>query len=192
MSRCGAALCEQVPLVNEILELPGLRLRPWTHEDAETLLSAFGDPSIRRYATTVVDTAAAATRFVANRATGWAERTGASWAITDEGTGGVLGHVGVHVVEQWLGYAMIGYWLLPRGRGRGLATQAVRAGTTAAFTHLDLHRIELAHAIENVASCAVAERCGYLYEGTLRDAMRYAGEQWSTEHLHARLVTDES
>lgn len=178
--------------MSEVLELPGLRMRPWTHGDTETLLAAFGDPSIRHYATTVVDTAAAATQFVANRTAGWAERTGMSWAITDAGSSGVLGHVGIHVVERWLGYATIGYWLLPRARRQGVATQAVRAGTAAAFTHLDLHRIELAHAIENVASCAVAEHCGYQYEGTLRDAMRYAGERWSTEHLHARLVTDES
>lgn len=178
--------------MSEVLELPGVRMRPWAHGDTEELLAAFGDPSIRHYATTVVDTAAAATKFVANRTAGWAERTGMSWAITGAGSGGVLGHVGIHVVERWLGYATIGYWLLPRARGQGVATRAVRAGTTAAFTHLDLHRIELAHAIENVASCAVAERCGYQYEGTLRDAMRYAGERWSTEHLHARLVTDES
>lgn len=174
-----------------VLDLPGLRLRQWTIDDADALLGAFGDPAIRQYATTVVDTMADAARFVEIRATAWADGTGVSWAVTEGTAGSVLGHVGVHVVERWLGYAAIGYWLLPRARGRGIATQAVRAGTTAAFTHLDLHRIELAHAVENAASCAVAERCGYPSEGTLRDAMRYVGDRWSTEHLHARLVTDE-
>lgn len=178
--------------MSTVLHLPGLLMRPWTQEDADALLSAFSDLSIRHYATTVVDSAAAADRFIGSRTAGWTERTGMSWAITDAAARSVLGHVGIHVVEQWLGYATIGYWLLPRARGRGVATQAVRAATTAAFAHLDLHRIELAHAIENYASCAVAERCGYPYEGTLRDAMRYAGDRWSTEHLHARLVTDES
>lgn len=173
-----------------VLDLPGLRLRPWRSDDTDVLLAGFGDPSIRQYATTAVDTAADAARFVETRETGWAERTDVAWAITDAETASILGHVGVHVVERWLGYAAIGYWLLPRGRGRGIATRAVRAATSAAFSHLDLHRIELAHAVENTASCAVAERCGYRFEGTLRDAMRYLGDRWSTEHLHARLVTD--
>ena len=169
--------------------LPDLRMRPWVPTDTTDLLAAFGDPAIRHYSKTVVDTAADASQFVRIRAQAWSERTGASWAITsDRGT--VLGHVGIHVVDRALDSAIIGYWLLPRARGHGVAARAVRAGTTFAFRQLMLHRIELAHAVENAASCRVAERAGYLYEGTLRDAMRYTGERWSTEHLHARLVTD--
>lgn len=169
--------------------LPPLRMRPWSPADAADLLAAFGDPAIRHYSTTVVDTAADAAHFVALRALAWSERTGASWAIaSDRGT--VLGHVGVHVVDRALDTAVVGYWLLPRARGRAVAARAVRAGTAFAFRHLALHRIELAHAVENSASCRVAERAGFAYEGTLRDAMRYLDDRWSTEHLHARLVTD--
>lgn len=174
-----------------VLEVPGLRLRPWEHSDAGELLRAFGEMSIRHYSATVVDTAADAAAFVDKRAAAWSERYGVSWAVVAAGTGSVVGHIGIAVTERSLDTAMIGYWLLPRARGRGVATRAVRAATAFGFGYLDLHRIELAHAVENVASCAVATRAGYPYEGTLRDAMRYAGERWSTEHLHARLVTDE-
>ena len=123
-------------------------------------------------------------------AAAWTERTGVSWAVTSASTGTMLGHVGVHVVNRDLDCGMTGYWLLPRARGRGVATRAVIGATAYAFQHLDLHRIELAHAVENVASCAVAERAGFPHEGTRRDAMRFLGGPWSTEHLHARLVTD--
>lgn len=177
--------------MTEVLTLPGLTLRPWGHGDAKVLLAAFGDPAVRHYSLTVVDTAADAVAFVDKRATAWAERCGASWAVVDAETGTVLGHVGISVTERSLDTGMIGYWLLPRARGRGVATRAVRAGTSFGFGYLDLHRIELAHAVENVASCGVARRAGFPYEGTLRDAMRYPGDRWSTEHLHARLVTDD-
>jgi RimJ/RimL family protein N-acetyltransferase len=59
------------------------------------------------------------------------------------------------------------------------------------FERLGWHRIELAHAVENERSCGVARRCGYLQEGVMRHAMRYAADgRWSDEHLHARLSTD--
>lgn len=172
------------------LSLPGLRLRPWERTDAEQIISAFGDPAIRHYSKHVVDTGADALAFVTARASAWDKGTGVSWAVTDAESGTVLGHVGVNLVDRALDYATVGYWLLHRARGRGVATAAVIGATDFAFRHLDLHRIELAHAVENAASCAVARRAGFAYEGTLRDAMRYTGGRWSTEHLHARLVTD--
>lgn len=168
-----------------------LRLRPWTLEDSEVVLSAFVDPSIRHYAGNLYDTAADATRFVTTRSTAWAEGTGAAWAVTAAATGTVLGHVGLHEMDARLRLAMVGYWLLPRARGRGVMTQALGAVSSYGFQSLGLHRIELAHAVENEVSCRVAERAGFPYEGTLRHAMRYPVDgRWSDEHLHARLATD--
>jgi len=68
---------------------------------------------------------------------------------------------------------------------------ALDAVSAFGFGRLGLHRIELAHAVENKVSCLVAVRAGYSYEGTLRHAMRYPVDgRWSDEHLHARLTTD--
>jgi len=80
--------------MTDVLELPGLRLRPWQHDDVADVLAAFGDPSIRHYSRAVVDTSADAAHFVDRRSTAWAEREGASWAVTDAATTTVLGHVG--------------------------------------------------------------------------------------------------
>jgi RimJ/RimL family protein N-acetyltransferase len=85
----------------------------------------------------------------------------------------------------------VGYWLLPEGRGRGIATSALRRTTPVVFRRLEWHRIELYHAVENKRSCGVARRSGYVAEGVMRSAMRYPADgRWSDEHLHARLVTD--
>ena len=155
------------------------------------MVQAFGDPAIRHYAGNLYDTAADATRFVATRSSSWEDGTGAAWAITSAERGTVLGHVGLHEMDVGLRLAMVGYWLLPRARGRGVITQALAAVSANGFRSLGLHRIELAHAVENDASCRVAERAGYPYEGTLRQAMRYPVDgRWSDEHLHARLATD--
>jgi [ribosomal protein S5]-alanine N-acetyltransferase len=174
-----------------VLQVEDLRLRPWTVDDVDVVISAFADPSIRHYAGNLYDTADEATRFVTTRSASWAQGTGAAWAITAAETGTVLGHVGLHEMDAGLRLAMIGYWLLPRARGRGVMTRAIGPVSAYAFESLGLHRIELAHAVENEASCRVAERAGYVYEGTLRQAMRYPVDgRWSDEHLHARLATD--
>ena len=48
------------------------------------------------------------------------------------------------------------------------------------------------HALGHTASCRIAQRCGFPYEGTLRDAMWEAGRRdaFRDEHLHARIATD--
>ena len=57
------------------------------------------------------------------------------------------------------------------------------------FTEIGLHRIELAHSVANVASCQVAARAGYAYEGTMRGEGLHA-DGWHDMHLHARLQGD--
>ncbi|CAM5693262.1 Acetyltransferase OS=Streptomyces fumanus OX=67302 GN=GCM10018772_31150 PE=4 SV=1 [Streptomyces fumanus] len=82
--------------------------------------------------------------------------------------------------------------MLPEARGRGVARRALLLATRWAFDDLRLHRVELGHALGHDASCRVAERCGFGYEGTLRGAMFEAGRQdrFRDVHLHARLATD--
>jgi RimJ/RimL family protein N-acetyltransferase len=70
--------------------------------------------------------------------------------------------------------AETGYWLGPAARGRGYATEAVRAVARHAFG-LGLTRIELLAAVGNVASQRVAERAGFTREGVLREARPLPG-----------------
>jgi RimJ/RimL family protein N-acetyltransferase len=168
----------------------GLRLRPWTQLDAPGLLIALNDPLVRHYAGFMVRDRTQALARVQRGAGAWEDETGAHWVISGD-TGEVLGSVGFGQLLSGVESGSVGYWALPSVRGHGVVTRAVRAGTTAVFQHLGWHRIELYHAVENERSCAVARRCGYRYEGVMRDAMRYPDDgRWSDEHLHARLISD--
>ncbi len=71
-----------------------------------------------------------------------------------------------------------------------MATAAVVAATRRAFEVHGLRRVELFHAVDNPASCTVAERAGFRWEGTLRESYVYGDGRPHDEHLHARLVTD--
>jgi ribosomal-protein-alanine N-acetyltransferase len=172
-------------------DLPlGLCLRPWAQADAPGVLLAMRDPLVRHYAGFIVSDRNQALARIQRSATAWADEVGAHWVIASRG-GEVLGSVGFGQLLSGVESGSVGYWLLPAVRGHGVVTAAVRTSTRAVFAHLGWHRIELYHAVENEPSCAVARRCGYRFEGVMRDAMRYPDDgRWSDEHLHARLITD--
>nr|WP_229858335.1 GNAT family N-acetyltransferase [Streptomyces poonensis] len=175
----------------------GLRLRPWDPEsetDVETWLQGLSDPGFRRWNTPVklVETIEDARESMRLRAEWDAEGRSASFCVTDEASGDVLGHIGVNDIDDFLRIARVGYWVLPEARSRGVATRALRLAARHAFDELGVHRLELGHALGHDASCRIGERCGFRYEGTLRGAMFEAGrhDAFRDVHLHARLATD--
>jgi RimJ/RimL family protein N-acetyltransferase len=102
----------------------------------------------------------------------------------------LVGRVSLHDIDLDDRCAEVGYGLFAAHRGRGLARAVVRAVTAYAFADLRLHRITLVHAVANVRSCGVAGACGYLLEGTMRDALDDHSGGLEDAHLHARLSTD--
>ena len=116
-----------------------------------------------------------------------ADGAGLSLAITDAGSGEALGSISLNArprpgaapvggppdgrlaFEIQAGTAGVGYWLLARARGRGLATAAVRLLTRWAMAEAGLRRIEALVEPGNRASLRVLERCSFRREGLLRD-----------------------
>lgn len=124
------------------------------------------------------------------RGADWESGSHATFSVLDATSGRLLGNVSLHKIDRQAGDAEIGYRVAPWARGRGVATDSVAAAARWAFGALRLVRIELAHAVANPASCRVAEKAGFPWEGTLRQAYVYGDGQRYDEHLHARLATD--
>lgn len=66
----------------------------------------------------------------------------------------------------------IGYFLLKNKTGQGYATEAAQALVTAAVAYLDVVRLDLQCAADNLASQHVAERLGFELEGRQRLRLR--------------------
>ena len=84
--------------------------------------------------------------------------------------------------------AELGYLVAPAARGRGVATEGLRQLTEWAFGE-GMLRLELLISVENAASKKVAERCGYVREGILRNMYLKPGRREDTE-IWSRLATD--
>ncbi|AWW39029.1 GNAT family N-acetyltransferase [Streptomyces cadmiisoli] len=175
----------------------GLRLCRWDPDsdaDAENWLRGMSDPEFQRWNTPLkqITGLSEARASLRAKAESWANGSGASFRVADAATGTTLGHLGVNEIDHVFRVARVGYWTLPEARGRGVAARALVLAADWAFTDLGLHRLELGHALGHEASCRIAQRCGFPYEGTLRGAMWEAGRQdtFRDVHLHGRLATD--
>jgi RimJ/RimL family protein N-acetyltransferase len=86
------------------------------------------------------------------------------YVVVDPGTGRVIGSTGLHRRDP--SAVEIGYWVRTDATGRGVATMAARALTTAAFAHLPhLDEVEIRMDVANRRSAAVPPRLGFHHVG---------------------------
>ncbi|WGP10447.1 GNAT family N-acetyltransferase [Streptomyces sp. SH5] len=143
----------------------GLRLRRWHEGDLAALLRAYEDPAMRRWLDTQVSGPEGAADWLEAQRTGWAAGTRFAFAVTETGREREpLGNVVLKRPDPVSDRAEVGYWTTASARGRGVAPRALTALTDWAFTAFAEQgptRLELLHQLDNVASCRVAEKCGY-------------------------------
>ena len=171
------------------LDAGPLVLRPWREDDVNAVWAAVQDPDIRLWNGGGGSSPTEAADLVRRRAD-WSDGTHASWAVIDRAGGLLLASVSLHSIDREQGDAEIGYWTVPSARGRGVAAAAVDAACRWGFAALPVERVELCHAVENVASGRVAEKAGFTLEGRLRRSYRYGDGVKHDELLWSRLSDD--
>ena len=98
---------------------------------------------------------------------------GAEFAL-DLGDGLAIGSLGVRGEDRGDGVVgVVGYWVTPLARGRGLASQALCLAAPWAAAHLGLDRQELVHDLANVASCRTAIAAGFQADSVVTGGARY-------------------
>jgi ribosomal-protein-serine acetyltransferase len=117
----------------------------------------------------------------------WLAAGGVGLVIVRDGA--IVGSIGLDHADPQNRSTAIGYWVAADAQGHGIVTAAVRALVRHAFDALGLHRVELRAAPGNRRSQAVAERCGFAFEGIARGA-EHIGGRYRDLHVYARLATD--
>jgi RimJ/RimL family protein N-acetyltransferase len=146
-----------------------LRLAPVTVQNAGTLWRVLQQPDLRTYQELPSVGAVAFTDMVAKRPK--ALRPGISgrfeWLIYVQRIRKPVGWVSLRIAERDLTTGEIGYSIVRDFRGRGVATEAVRALLDEAFTEGGLTRINAYCLPENAPSRRLLERLSFASEGTL-------------------------
>lgn len=143
------------------------RLRQFHAADRPALIEAFADDDHRRYVLNyrLLDLSDA-DRYIARRAAEWARGERCSWAIAEPRADRLLGEVGLKDLDLPAGTAEAVLWVHPAARRRGVAVTALTAVVRFAIDTLGLREIAYLYHEGNLASAAVARRCGFRLVGT--------------------------
>ena len=98
----------------------------------------------------------------------WLLREDLAVAIVEKASGRIVGGSGLHRIDWKLRLFEIGYWIRQDAEGRGYIAETVQLLTRLAFDELDANRVELRIDTRNIRSLRVADRAGFVLEGTLR------------------------
>jgi RimJ/RimL family protein N-acetyltransferase len=160
--------------VQPLATSPGLLLRPWTEQDIPAMVAAHRDPAMGPWLLRPVTTAEEAHRIIEARRQDRRAGTAFSFAILQAGPDGVagelLGGVSIRRLDGQAASGEVGYWVKASSRGQGIAPRALNAVCEWAFRlprRRPLERIELIHAVGNLASCRVAEKAGFALTAVL-------------------------
>ncbi len=84
----------------------------------------------------------------------------------------------------------IGYWIKSDCAGKGMITESTNALTKYAFTQLKAVRVEIQCDQENIASCRVAEKLGFVKEGVLKNSSLNTDKKLCDIVIYARYNAD--
>ncbi len=167
------ALRQRTSLPPPALREKDFVLRPLGEADVAALAGRQPDEEMRRWLTIRASRVTAdviRAELVRPSEAGWRTGTMAHFSIYDASPEQILGTISLRLYRHEI--AEVGYDLLPEGRGRGIATRAVRLVARWAFQDLGVRRLELRTHPDNLASQRVAERAGFTREGIERSSRR--------------------
>lgn len=90
--------------------------------------------------------------------------------------GMIAGSIGFLYIDWNARKTEIGYWLGEEFTGKGLVTKAAKRFIDHAFQDLDLRKVEIGVAANNVKSRAIPLRLGFTEEGIIRNYEHLNGE----------------
>ncbi len=102
-------------------------------------------------------------------AVAWAARNAFFLGVFRKDTSEFVAQIYIGAVDWNLPEFEIGYFADVEHEGQGYVTEAVRGALHFVFEHLHAHRVRLECDDTNVRSYRVAERCGLIKEGHIRE-----------------------
>ena len=98
------------------------------------------------------------------------------WAVIEKASGECIGQIAYFLVDSKNHFAEIEYCIGAEFQCRGYATEATKAVIAFGFDRINLHKVQICTKTINKPSRRVIEKCGFTYEGTLRDYFFMNGE----------------
>ena len=152
------------------IETERLILRGPKTSDLQLVYDIHSDPDVMRYYGVLpYDSEEKAQKHLDWLISLHTEKKGLRPVITIKGEDTYIGDVGYYDYEKKHNRAEIGYILGKDHWGKGIMTEALEAMLRYGFKRMNLNRVQALIDPRNKASMRVAEKQGFMYEGTFRE-----------------------
>jgi len=111
------------------------------------------------------------------------------WAIIERDSNSCIGQIAYFLINIDNHFGEIEYCIGTKFQKRGYATEAIKAILDFGFNKIDLHKVQVCHKENNLASKALINKCNFVYEGTLRDYFFIDGEY--VDRLYYSMLKEE-
>jgi diamine N-acetyltransferase len=149
-----------------------VRLRPVEREDLPRYVRWFGDPEVRRHLLVYLPFSLAQEERWYEELQGRLSRGDDVLLAVDTVQGVHIGNVGLDSIDWKNRSAELGIVIGEKTHwGQGYGTDAIRTLLRLAFEEMNLHRVFLRVDVDNARGIRCYEKCGFVVEGTQRDAV---------------------
>ncbi|MEE1218385.1 MAG: GNAT family protein [Ruminococcus sp.] len=162
----------------QIIETERLILRKFEYSDSSSMLKNWiADEKIQSlYSEPTYKTEEAVKELLTKYITSYEKEDYYRWAVIDKETNECIGQIAYFLVDSKNHFAEIEYCIGAEFQCRGFATEATKAVIKFGFEQMNLHKVQICTKTINIPSKRVIEKCGFTYEGTLRDYFYMNGE----------------
>ena len=153
------------------IETQRLLLRRFTPQDCEAVFRNWAsDEQVQSlYSEPVYETPEAVRGLLARYIAAYESDDVYRWAMIEKERGDCIGQIAFFLVDSKNRFAEIEYCVGRAFQNNGYATEATKALMAYGFEQIGLHKIQICTKTINAPSKRVIEKCGFTYEGTLRD-----------------------
>lgn len=141
-------------------------MRNWVSDDY--IQGMYGEPSYK----TKGEVEALISKLIKRCQGGYSYR----WAIIEKASGECIGQAAYFLVNSSGAFGEIEYCIGTAYQGKGYATEATKAVIDFGFKKAGFNKVQICVRPSNTPSKRVIEKCGFTYEGALRDYFMINGQ----------------
>lgn len=148
-----------------------LLLRPFIYSDVKDMLDYWiSDPAIQSMYSEPVYSTHEEVRALLDKYIGsYIKLDYYRWAIIEKKSQICIGQIAIFLVDNVNHFCEIEYCIGSKFHRKGYASEAVNSILAICFNSIRFHKVQVCHKEGNSASQGVIRKCGFTYEGTLRD-----------------------